>query len=844
MAAQGAPPAPGPVASQTLPFDELQEYEKILKIRDEIFSGTHPRLKVSEQFVKRVTPRLPPTGPAAASGSSQGQTEVPKPSQLRPNITQAGSATRTSTITSSAHQPSRVAPKPSSELDPIFLTKSDDLVRAELQLQRQRVERALREQVEQTRQESKLKESLQEAKPDFDVVEVLNAALEIVKPLASSDTQRADAAYLLSDPSDGNSFYSSKAPDSSQNEEQVLSDLEGGGHPMAAGGVRTDAAVDDPMRDQRLNVPHNYVTDRTTLAAQPSPLDFTIRTDSEDEHLPHRLQDVPDEPEYIPPEPEMPILDSRDRGEHRRDVSNHERRNQDYTSGRRLAPRSLSPNHDVSIVIRNHITSPAAPQPSRVSPLATAKVASANRLPHSHEHYQHDRVPSNPYSGRESPDGPAPQLLPRKRRRMHESGRTSGYGTVRRPNMGSPGPYIKEEPMSPAPLLDAPSPYFQRSRPVQDRPLYVVDSPRYTPVLERREPQKAALYEVDRYGNQRDYEPHAEASVSRSASRISVHRPARDQQDLRRVASLHNARNSEIGRDIDVSSTGHTRPMRAATYTFVERPQHESPRYYDEIESPYSRRYVRVDELPPSPRYREVGVDEEYVPRQSVITHRRVIVDEYGNRYYEDIPALAPRGEAISPPSPRRYPRVDEYNERAYARNGNAREMSIVEDQYGERRYVQEMPPPQATYRRVVDHPRGIVEERRPYSRMLEREPAYRSGSTMVEYAPRQPAYIEEPELGRERLVRVSSVRPPPSRYEEPPRAVVHRLQSVRPGDRRDVSVYVDEDARGHRNVIERPVYTSSRPMREELYYEEEDGPRMVLEGDREAVRRVVSHRF
>jgi hypothetical protein len=34
-----------------------------------------------------------------------------------------------------------------SEIDPIFLTKSDDLIRAELQLQRQRLERALRDQV-------------------------------------------------------------------------------------------------------------------------------------------------------------------------------------------------------------------------------------------------------------------------------------------------------------------------------------------------------------------------------------------------------------------------------------------------------------------------------------------------------------------------------------------------------------------------------------------------------------------------------------------------------------------------------------------------------------------------
>lgn len=844
MAAQEASLAPVPVASEALPLNELQEYEKILKISDEIFSGTHPRLKVAEQFVKKATPRSPPDGPARASGSSQPQKDVQQPSQLKPNTTQTGSAPKISTSTPPAYQSSRMASKPSSELDPIFLEKSDGLLRAEFQLQRQRVEKVLRDRVDQRRQESKLNESLQESKPDFDVVEVLNSALEIVKPLASSDKRGGEAVYHPSDSSDEYSFYSSKAPDSSQHEEQILSEVEGREAPAVDVSTEMESVVDKPTEGQRVNVQTAFVADKPILTTQASPLAFTIQTDSEDEHVRPRVQEeLMDEPEYIPPEPEVSVLDSRVRHEDHRHNSQRDR-NQYYIPDRRVVPQSLSPNHDVSIVIRNHITSPAAPQPSRVSPLAMAKMAPASRIPQSHEHYQDNQVPSNSYSGRDSPDGPTSQLLPRKRRRMQESGRTSSYGTIRRPIIDSPGPHIKEEPMSPAPVVDAPSPYFQGSRPVQNRPVYVVDSPQYTPTLERGEGQKAVVYEVDRYSNQRAYESPVEASVSHSASRLSAPRPVRDQQDLRRVASLYNARNYGMARDIDASSTSQPRPMRAATYTIVERPpQPEGPRYYEDPEPPYARRYVRVDELAPSPGYRELGIEEEYIPRHSVITQRRVIVDEHGNRYYED-PTLDSTAEVIQPLFPRRYARSDDYHERSYVGNGNLREMSIVEDRYGERRYIQEMPPPHTSYRRVVDHPREIIEDRRPYSRMVvEREPVYRSSSTMVEYSPRQPTYIKEPELGRERLVRVSSVRPPPNRYGEAPRAVVHRLPSAHPSDRGEVSVYVDEDVRGHRNAHDRPVYTSTHSLRNGLSYEEDDAPRMVFSGDREVIR-ATSQRY
>jgi hypothetical protein len=100
------------------------------------------------------------------------------------------------------------------------------------------------------------------------------------------------------------------------------------------------------------------------------------------------------------------------------------------------------------------------------------------------------------------------------------------------------------------------------------------------------------------------------------------------------------------------------------------------------------------------------------------------------------------------------------------------------------------------------------------------REPL-RSGSAVVDYAPRQSVYIDDREVPGERLVRTSSVRPPPGPYHEP-REIVHRVQSVRPGGR-ELSVYADDGSRAPPEYVERPVYTSVRPAREERYLVNED---------------------
>jgi hypothetical protein len=201
-------------ASASITANEVQEYERILKISDEIFAGSHPRLKVPQQFVRKPAARHGEAGSSAQQlvknrplGSGNALFQVGTRS---PNTQAPGSGSAPSTTSAIPTPPStRLASKPFSEIDPIFLTKSDDLVRAEIQLQRQRLERTLRDKLEQKKQESKQKPALSDTRPEFNVSEVFQKAQQMVAPVSLSEPSEANG-----DSFDENSFYSSRAPDS------------------------------------------------------------------------------------------------------------------------------------------------------------------------------------------------------------------------------------------------------------------------------------------------------------------------------------------------------------------------------------------------------------------------------------------------------------------------------------------------------------------------------------------------------------------------------------------------------------------------------------------------------
>ncbi|KAL4791516.1 hypothetical protein BDV19DRAFT_292645 [Aspergillus venezuelensis] len=786
--------------------NEIQEYEKILKISEDIFSGTHPRLKVPQQFVRKVASRNP-----TASAPLQNKTdknagsprEAPAP-QIAP-IAKPLSSHSTDAPNGSTTAPC-INPKPASEIDPIFLEKSEDLVRAEIQLQRQRVEREIREQVELKRQETKQKVSIQDATPDFDVSEVLNRAFELVKP---SPPPEAPAPAAPSDSFDENSFYSSRAPDSPQHGDHrkpsLASSSTHGEHGAAATGERYSdelhrlEALNRTESDQSMQDTYSNADHRTPHQRQPQHHEDPSAYGSQ--HYRQRA-DPMEEPEYSPPAPGVAPMELADSYGPPQAIPSAPR-NRVYEPRERYA--RISPADGVR-VIRNHITSPAAPQPSRVSPLAIAKVPSVNQLHGSRSEYDPER--------RGSPEVPPQLLMSRKRRRLHDDRDRSRPPVYRAQGASSTKPFIKEEPVSPPPFADTPPMY--RPRPPQEGPVYIdVPSPRYTPVSERREPpMRTSVYGLE------PYETHGDPGIQRTVSRLGVQRPMRDDQDLRRVVSLHQARKPEYAREYAEQQS--PQPIRNGPYTIVERPpQQDGVRYYEE---PPPRRYAS-----PMPPHLTETYYNDYVVEQPP---RRIVIDEHGNQYYETLPA--PRVQAMPPPASR-IPRTDAHEGPSPMRQASVRAASVFEDPYGGRRYVHELPP-QGAYR----YARPAPTERRPYAPAYEsREPHPRSSSVQVhDYAPRQSHYAEEAELPRERIVRIPSVRPPTTRYQEP-REVIQRVESVHPGAR-DGSVYIDEEMRRPREYIERPVYVAARPVaREERYYENGEPERVVLDGSREVIHRV-----
>ncbi|KAL1953972.1 hypothetical protein VTO42DRAFT_1888 [Malbranchea cinnamomea] len=815
---------------------EIIEYQKILNIRDQIFSGNHPRLKVPQHVVRKISPRSiqtssTPAPPPPIQRSQQAQQTRAAMGTVRGQDSRTPTSTVTGTSSSStANAAGRssgptggrvVTTKPTSEIDPIFLTKSDDLIRAEMQLQRQRIERSLRDQLEQKKYEATQKPSPHESKPDFNVAEVLAKAWELVKPIPVSDGETANGNVAASDSFDDNSFYSSRAPDSPQHVEPTqdspVSDKQN--RSMVTDNADADVRVDRRSNGARDYDPASF--NPVTLDTHPSPYDPRRRSLDSVGHVGpsprlQRMAEPPvtyDEPEYSPPEPDVPFSRVGDTVEDAPD-SARARRHTDHR------PLDFDQDSQRLKVVNNHISSPAAPQPSRVSPLAVSRVSSFQGR-RGRQDRQADKTSVGIGSGRTSPEGPTQPPFSRKRRRLQETRERPRYADERR----SPEtPYIKPEPVSPPPFTDAPiSSSYTRPRVVRG-PVVDVEPPHYPPATDRR------VYD-ERYAD--------DVGVPRASSRLAYSRPTHEAHDLRRVASLQHARHPEYIQDY-VAPEPVPRCTRAASYAVTDRPAlPERDIYYEEPAQPsYPKRYLTRAPSPTSPRYRD---DYAEVPRAMAPPPRRVVVDTDGNRYYESVPA-----PKLAPPPPPRFTRVEEYEDAIPGPGGHVRAVSVVDHPYGDRRYQQEMmpPPPPVAYRRAPEYSRSVAPEPRVYDREPDqRHVVLRSGSVqVVDYPPRRVPYVEEEgRLPREEMVRMPSVRPPATRYEER-REPMPRLQSVRPAGR-EMSVYVHDEPRPQPAYIptERVGYPVARRVREERYYDDEPARVTVGHGP-ETVHRVSRH--
>lgn len=191
---------------------EAQFLTKLLQIRDEVYASKHPRIRLPPKVLEHVAPRPPQTAPPTRpttngtfNGASASHMLPPRPERSPQHAAPPNAFAPPITHTSRS-LPAKPA---SSGIDPVLLTKSDHLIRAELQLKRQQLERGLKDQLD------KRGRANDEERELLDVDALLNQAQSLVKPV--SGLQPA------ADHSDGgesfdNSYYSSKADSWSSDE--------------------------------------------------------------------------------------------------------------------------------------------------------------------------------------------------------------------------------------------------------------------------------------------------------------------------------------------------------------------------------------------------------------------------------------------------------------------------------------------------------------------------------------------------------------------------------------------------------------------------------------------------
>jgi hypothetical protein len=256
------------------------------------------------------------------------------------------------------------------------------------------------------------------------------------------------------------------------------------------------------------------------------------------------------------------------------------------------------------------------------------------------------------------------------------------------------------------------------------------------------------------------HEPASPGTVIRTSQR----KPQRDDQDLRRVASLQHARRpySPGG---EMYAAPEPRQIRAVSHAFFERT--EPPMYREASARPSAApRYVR--DRSRSPVYEHLSRQQS--PMLMAPPPRRVVVDQYGNKYYA---APVDARESMAPPS--RRVEVDPYHERAVTREPTMRAPARTE-LYEEQPVQRMMPPPRPRYveaePEMIESPyRQREASRRPVEMEYRPVPQYEEMGPPREYASSR-SYSMRPEVVRrevpEGYVRHESIQPSVVRVSQP----------------------------------------------------------------------------
>jgi hypothetical protein len=209
--------APRLNGTSVVPAEVLREatfLQQLLQIRDDVFASKHPRIHLPAKVIEQVAPRpqTTPLGRPSTNGAPNGvSSSQPFPPRSASSL-QAPPANEVVPPATSSQRPFS-AISASSSIDPVLLTKSDHLIRAELQLKRQQIERQLKDQFDKKGRGN----DPDEREAHINVEECLNQAQLQVPPVSGirSTTNNSDGAESF----DENSYYSSKA-DSWSSEER------------------------------------------------------------------------------------------------------------------------------------------------------------------------------------------------------------------------------------------------------------------------------------------------------------------------------------------------------------------------------------------------------------------------------------------------------------------------------------------------------------------------------------------------------------------------------------------------------------------------------------------------
>lgn len=439
-------------------------------------------------------------------------------------------------------------------------------------------------------------------------------------------------------------------------------------------------------------------------------------------------------------------------------------------------------------IIRNLEDVPTlAPQPARVSPLATARappVIGQSMIADEATPAQVTalRRPSAASSPESSPkESKASEKRKNKKKKRKLSGKQPG--TADAPD----SPYIKLEPRSPSPFAAAPLPRpLQRQRQnVPQGSELNYDEPRYEVTREEaREPAVISRYKElrprsvrDRTDDERVYEP-------REAELYGHQRVGRDGKQYSRVVSqeVYRAPTSPMmTAGPYTSQKSHT--IRAASHAITDRYGQEAPRYSRDIPPRSAIRLHADRERSRSPisRDRRSPILMAPPPR---LPPTRILFDEYGQQYYAPAPAPVASRRSVAPAN--RHGDEDLIYERTSVRP-SARPVQDLYEQDGVI-YRRSSPPPTAS-RRVISQADPDVDYRSYRQREYSSRPVVLAPPSDDYLRIREPVEIRQPEYTLEAPAayaslgyapRARSVLPDVMR-EEVPREFVARVQSVRP---------------------------------------------------------------